>query len=189
MVIASLPWPIPLVSQKIKSKPTAFAASIARSRFALISEPLPRLASERMYRLLLDREFILILSPSSAPPVRFLVGSTQSRQTFLSGLSRRIRNINSSSRLLFPAPPVPVNPITGTSLSLERTFSTIALKSSSLADSDRVSRSPTFAISSAVIGPSRLVSLSSEIKSTALAVPIKSWIIPIRPIFRPSSGE
>ena len=47
-VIASLPWPIPLVSQKIRSKPTAFATSIARSRLALISEPLPLLARLRM---------------------------------------------------------------------------------------------------------------------------------------------
>ena len=174
VVIASLPCPIPLVSQKIKSKPTAFAASIALSRLALISEPLPLLAKERMKRLLLEREFILIRSPSSAPPVRFLVGSTQSKHTFLSGLSRRIRNINSSNKLLFPAPPVPVNPITGTSESLERTLSSVVWNSSAVADSDRVIRRPTLAISSAVIGPSRLAILLSAIKSTSLAVPIKS---------------
>ena len=127
-----------------------------------------------MYRLLLDNEFILILSPSKAPPVLLRVGSTHSKQIFLSGLSLSILNINSSSRLLLPAPPVPVKPITGTSFSLERTFSMIALKSSALADSERVSRSPTSAILSGVIGELRVESLLLEIKSTLLAVPIKS---------------
>ena len=116
-VIASLPWPMPLVSQKMRSKPTALATSMARSRWSEISEPEPRLASERMNRLPLDRAFMRMRSPKRAPPVRFRVGSTHSKQTFRSGLSRRMRSISSSRRLDLPAPPVPVNPITGTSRS------------------------------------------------------------------------
>ena len=155
------------------SNPTALATSIARSRLALISEPEPRLARLRINRSLFDSEFIRILSPSNAPPVRLRVGSTHSKQTFLPGLSRWIRNINSSSKLDFPAPPVPVNPITGTSLSDDRHVSTADLNVASSADSERVSKSPTFAISSGVTGPLRLFIRSSLIRSTSAAWPIK----------------
>ena len=171
--MASLPCPIPLVSQNIRSKPTAFATSIALSKLALISEPEPRLARLRIKRALLDNEFILIRSPRSAPPVRLRVGSTHNRQIFLSGLSRKIRNITSSNKLDFPAPPVPVKPITGTSFCDERDFSRVDLNVESSAVSDRVSNKPTLAISSAVTGPSRLASLDSAIRSALHAFSIK----------------
>ena len=171
--MASLPWPIPLVSQKIMSKPTALATSMARSRLALISEPEPRLARLRMNKSLFESEFIRIRSPRSAPPVRFRVGSTHSKQTFLPGLSLWIRSINSSSRLDFPAPPVPVKPMTGTSLSEERAVSMADLNVASSALSDSVINKPTLAMSSAVTGPSREASLASPIKSTSAAIPMR----------------
>ena len=155
------------------SKPTALATSIARSILALISEPEPRLARLRMNKSLLESEFIRIRSPSNAPPVRFRVGSTHNRQTFFPGLSRWIRSINSSRRLDFPAPPVPVKPITGTSLSEERAVSMAALKVASSALSDKVINIPTFAMSSTVTGPSSDASRASSIKSTSAARPIK----------------
>ena len=173
----------------MRSNPTALATLMPRSRLVLISEPLPRLARERMNRLLLDNEFILMRSPRRAPPVRFRVGSTQSKHTFLSGLSRSILSINSSSRLLFPAPPVPVNPMTGTSALLVLQVSNTEENTSSEALSERVSNNPTLAISSAETGPLRVAILCSVVRSTSEAFSIRSWIIPINPILRPSSGE
>ena len=59
--------------------------------------------------------FIRIRSPSSAPPVLRLEGSTDKIAMRFSGnSSRKLRN-NSSARHDFPAPPVPVKPITGAS--------------------------------------------------------------------------
>ena len=52
-------------------------------------------------------EFILILSPRSAPPVFFLEGSTEIIAIFLSGFARKNLLTNSSVREDFPAPPVP----------------------------------------------------------------------------------
>ena len=127
-VIASLPCPIPLVSTKTKSKPTALQTSTARSMHSAISRPLSRLAKERMNNFESEREFILILSPSSAPPVFFLVGSVASSATLASGLSRLILSMTSSIRLDFPAPPVPVIPTTGhsASTSLERAWDNLS---------------------------------------------------------------
>ena len=77
------------------------------------SFPLSLLAKDLMKRCSFANEFIRILSPSSAPPVFFLVGSVASKAIFNPGLSLCILSINSSVRLDFPAPPVPVKPITG----------------------------------------------------------------------------
>ena len=112
-MIASLPCPIPLVSTITRSKPTALHASIERPIQSAISLPLSLLANERMNRFSSESEFILILSPSNAPPVLLRVGSVASKAIFVPGLSLCILNINSSVRLDFPAPPVPVKPTTG----------------------------------------------------------------------------
>ena len=58
-------------------------------------------------------EFILILSPRSAPPVFFLDGSTEIIAIFLLGFARKNLLTNSSVREDFPAPPVPVIPMIG----------------------------------------------------------------------------
>ncbi len=58
-------------------------------------------------------EFILILSPKSAPPVFLLEGSTEINPTVLSLKSRRNLLTNSSTNDDFPEPPVPVIPNTG----------------------------------------------------------------------------
>ena len=112
-VIASLPCPIPLVSTRTKSNPTALQTSMARSIQSAISRPLSLLAKDRMNRLESVSEFILILSPRRAPPVFFRVGSVANRATLASGLSLLIRSMTSSIRLDLPAPPVPVTPTTG----------------------------------------------------------------------------
>ena len=78
-MIASLPCPIPLVSTITKSNPTALQASIERPIQSAISLPLSLLANERMNRFSSDSEFILILSPSKAPPVLLRVGSVASK--------------------------------------------------------------------------------------------------------------
>ena len=118
-VIASFPCPMPLVSTTIRSNPTALQTSMERPIQFAISLPLSLLAKERMNKFSSDNEFILILSPNNAPPVLFRVGSVASRAIFFPGLSLWILNINSSVRLDFPAPPVPVKPTTGQVESLE----------------------------------------------------------------------
>ncbi len=54
--------------------------------------------------------FIRIRSPSNAPPVFLLEGSTEITPIYLSGKSIRKRRTNSSTSEDFPAPPVPVIP-------------------------------------------------------------------------------
>ncbi len=84
-VIASLPWPIPLVSTKIRSYPTAWQTSMASRVFSESSLPLARLAKLRMKSRSLTNVFIRIRSPRSAPPVLFRVGSVHSKATFSCG--------------------------------------------------------------------------------------------------------
>ena len=60
-------------------------------------------------------EFIRIRSPNNAPPVLRLDGSTEMMAIFLS-VSAKKRRTSSSISDDFPAPPVPVIPITGTIL-------------------------------------------------------------------------
>ena len=57
--------------------------------------------------------FIRILSPSKAPPVFLLDGSTEINPIVFSGKSIKKRRTNSSTKEDFPAPPVPVIPRTG----------------------------------------------------------------------------
>ena len=58
--------------------------------------------------------FILILSPSKAPPVFLFDGSTEIIAMVLSLKSIKNLRTNSSTKLDFPEPPVPVIPNTGT---------------------------------------------------------------------------
>ena len=190
-VIASLPWPMPVVSTSIRSKPTAWQVSIARAMQSAISRPLPRLANERMKSSSSASEFILILSPKSAPPVLLRVGSVASSATFASGLSRLIRSINSSVRLDFPAPPVPVSPTTGqpAPASTLRQRSRTSRKCESEPFSAKVNN---FAISPWSLAETGLMSeakRASSSKSRFDASSIASPTIPVRPRLCPSSGE
>ena len=189
--MASLPWPMPLVSTRTRSKPTAWQASIARSMQFAISRPLARLANERMNRFSSARLFIRILSPSRAPPVLLRVGSVASRATFAPGLSRWILSISSSVRLDFPAPPVPVNPTTGqpSPSLIVRTRLSAARNLSSSAFSARVSNFASSPCWFAEIGPERDLKRAEPRRSIPLASSMASPTIPVKPISRPSSGE
>ena len=72
-----------------------------------------RVAIERIKMRALLMEFILILSPSKAPPVFLLDGSTEIIANVLSGKSNIKRRTNSSVSEDFPAPPVPLIPRIG----------------------------------------------------------------------------
>ena len=89
-------------------------SATASSRTALVAALRRRVASERMNTRPSRRLFILIRSPSSAPPVRRRVGSTASTAIRASGKYWRKRETSSSVTVLLPAPPVPVMPTTGT---------------------------------------------------------------------------
>ena len=108
------PCPIPAVSTKMRSKPSCFIAAITSLAAAPTSSREPRVASERMKTRPCLMLFIRMRSPSSAPPVLRLVGSTQSTATRFCGKSVTKRRTSSSVSELLPAPPVPVRPITGT---------------------------------------------------------------------------
>ena len=190
-VMASSPWPMPLVSTRIRSKPTAWQTSMALPTQSAISRPLFLLANERMNRLLSDREFIRILSPRSAPPVRLRVGSVARSAIFLPGLSRWTRSMISSVRLDLPAPPVPVRPTTGHSSSSERerTRSKASEKALSSPFSARVSSFETAPWSSALTGPDNESKRASSSRSICKADSMASCTMPTSPISRPSSGE
>ena len=119
-------WPVPAVSRMIRSKPQKpirFNESLTAldvERFALL------VAIERINTLGLDALFIRIRSPSNAPPVLFLLGSTLKTAAFFSGNCCRKRNNSSSTKELLPAPPGPVTPMIGTLCSLGANFSTIS---------------------------------------------------------------
>ena len=66
-----------------------------------------------MYTLSFLIEFILILSPSKAPPVFLFEGSTEIIANRFSEKSIKNRRTNSSTKEDLPAPPVPVIPNTG----------------------------------------------------------------------------
>ena len=57
--------------------------------------------------------FILIRSPNNAPPVFLFEGSTEISPMVLVGKSIKNLRTNSSTKLDFPDPPVPVIPKTG----------------------------------------------------------------------------
>ena len=46
--MAALPWPMPEVSTMMRSKPASLQAASTSGSAALISEPVSRVASERM---------------------------------------------------------------------------------------------------------------------------------------------
>ena len=175
----------------MRSKPTAWQASIARPMQSAISRPLARLANERMNWLSSARLFIRILSPSRAPPVLFRVGSVASRATLAPGLSRWILSISSSVRLDFPAPPVPVKPTTGqpSPSLIVRTRLRAARNWSSSAFSASVSNFATAPCWFAEIGPERDLKRAEPRRSIPLASSMASPTIPVKPISRPSSGE
>ena len=106
--------PIPEVSKMIKSYAAAFNTVIASATCLDNAKFDCRVARERMYTRSLLIEFMRILSPSSAPPVLRLDGSTETTAICLVGKSTKNRRTNSSTKEDFPEPPVPVIPNTGT---------------------------------------------------------------------------
>ena len=57
--------------------------------------------------------FIRIRSPSKAPPVFLLLGSTETMAIVLVGFANKKYCTNLSQTVDFPAPPVPVSPMMG----------------------------------------------------------------------------
>ncbi|MPN26153.1 hypothetical protein SDC9_173577 [bioreactor metagenome] len=133
-------------------------------------------------------EFILILSPKSAPPVFFLEGSTEMIAIFLSGLERRNRRTNSSVNEDFPAPPVPVIPMMG--ILAFFAFSSMALTKSSFFSEKFSTAEMTCAMdfesSKEILSRSETVTFSPVAKSDFST---KLSIIPCKPSALPSSGE
>src|SRR5690606_10299700 len=95
------------------SKLAALRISTASAIYLETARLLWRVAIERIYTLLFRMAFMRILSPSKAPPVFFLEGSTEMIPICLSWKSIRNLLTISSTRELFPEPPVPVIPSTG----------------------------------------------------------------------------
>ena len=128
--------------------------------------------------------FILILSPSNAPPVFRFDGSTETMAMVLSSKSIKKRLTNSSTKEDFPAPPVPVIPNTGAvpKEMEENAFS----KSSCLFSAKEINR--------AIVGTSFLTKASAKFHDfgkSGVGVShfcIISLIIPCKPIALPWSG-
>jgi len=112
MISVSL-CPIPEVSKMMRSNCAAFNTSTASLTCFDKAKLDWRVAKLRMYTLGLLMAFIRIRSPSKAPPVLRFEGSTEMIPTVFSGKSIRNRRTSSSTKLDFPAPPVPVIPKTG----------------------------------------------------------------------------
>ena len=131
-------------------------------------------------------EFILILSPSNAPPVFLLEGSTDTMAMFLFGKSAINLLINSSTKDDFPAPPVPVIPSTGVSDCVASSFISdkipLCLSGQFSAAEINLAIAFTFCSFISAIPPS---SFSPNKKSDCI---IRSFIIPCNPISLPSSG-
>ena len=107
------PCPTPALSKMIQSYPDCRQISNPSATCLLSAMSLSLVAKDRMYTRGLEMLFIRIRSPSKAPPVFFLEGSTETTATVLSGNSCRKRRTISSVIEDFPAPPVPVMPRTG----------------------------------------------------------------------------
>ena len=131
--------------------------------------------------------FILMRSPNRAPPVLRLEGSTEISPIVFFGKSIKNLRTNSSTKLDFPEPPVPVIPRTGVVLVLF--FSCI---------SDNVFLAILGKFSAAEIilamlpisfffNPLTSLFKTSPIAKSAFCT--KSLIIPCKPNSRPSSGE
>src|SRR5690554_7623467 len=104
-IISVSDCPIPDVSKIIRSKLANCSTAIA-SATCLDKERFDCLvAKERIYTLSFETEFMRILSPSNAPPVFLLEGSTETTAIRLSSKSERKRRTNSSTKDDFPAPP------------------------------------------------------------------------------------
>ena len=179
--------PIPEVSRITRSKPATLRIDEAsrtcpdNARFAW------RVASERMYTRGSLIEFMRIRSPSSAPPVFRLVGSTEMMPIVRSGWSIRKRRTSSSTSDDLPAPPVPVMPRTGTFV---RAASARIPSSSAACSSRQFSAAE---ISRAIEPASRRFAPSSSACPTSRPIGrslrrSRSLIIPCSPIARPSSG-
>ena len=106
---------MPAVSTKIRSNPELFNKRTVLSNAAEVAKWERRVASERIKTRESWIAFIRILSPNRAPPVLRFDGSTETIAIRFSGNSTRQLRTSSSVRQDFPAPPVPVKPITGTS--------------------------------------------------------------------------
>ena len=70
-------------------------------------------AKERINTLGWSMAFIRIRSPSKAPPVFLLLGSTETMAMVLVGFANKKYCTNLSQTVDFPAPPVPVSPMMG----------------------------------------------------------------------------
>ena len=144
-----------------------------------------RVAIERMKTRGERSEFMRMRSPSSAPPVRRRVGSTEITAMRMAGKACRKRLMISSVTELLPAPPVPVRPTTGvlppaSCQPLRRVASSVsAIRPSSMAESMR---------------PTAISSCTST--AVGFCVGWRCWcarrtrssIIPTRPICMPSFG-
>ena len=126
-------------------------------------------------------------SPNKAPPVLRLEGSTEISPIVFFGKSIKNLRTNSSTKLDFPEPPVPVIPITGVVADL---FFLCILAKDSLAISGKFSAEE---IILAILAFSLFFSpLTSSFKTSPMAKSAlftKSFIIPCKPNLRPSSGE
>ena len=115
--MAASPWPMPEVSTMTRSKPASLQAAMTSGSAAEISEPVSRVASERMKMFGCSMAFMRMRSPSSAPPVRLRDGSIEMmailRRVVLVEAEAADRVSSVSDDL--PAPPVPVMPSIGTS--------------------------------------------------------------------------
>ena len=131
--------------------------------------------------------FILIRSPNKAPPVLRLEGSTEIRPIVFFGKSIKNLRTNSSTKLDFPEPPVPVIPKTGV---VDVLFFLCISDNVFLAISGKFSAEE---IILAILPISLFFNLLiSPFKTSPMAKSdcfTKSLIIPCKPNSRPSSGE
>ncbi len=97
----------------IRSNPACLYNSIAPVSAALVLLFDALVARLRIYTRSVSILFIRMRSPSKAPPLLILDGSTEIIPMVISSNSVRKRNTISSVSELFPAPPVPVIPSTG----------------------------------------------------------------------------
>ena len=104
---------MPLVSTTMRSKPAIRYRLITSFSAALIALSDARVAILRINTRSVSILFIRIRSPNRAPPVFTRDGSTDTIPIVFCGNSDKKRLTNSSVNELFPAPPVPVIPITG----------------------------------------------------------------------------
>ena len=111
--ISESAWPMPEDSTRIKSKPADWQRKIDSSMFWVRARWAWRVASERMKTRSEPRALRRMRSPSRAPPVFLLVGSTERMAMVRVGWSARKRRTSSSVSDDLPAPPVPVMPRTG----------------------------------------------------------------------------